>query len=109
MKIRSLLGGLMLLSVCLFVPVAQATDDESKLELKAGTTFKQLLNDHLGKRVVIQMAAGEQLQGTVVSVGDQLVHIAKVEGRDFYDAVIRLDHISAVQLMVRGPYVMQGR
>lgn len=109
MKKRALLGGLMLLGVCLFVPVAQATDDESKLELKAGATFKQLLSDHVGKRVIIQMAAGEQLHGTVVSVGDNLVHIAKVEGRDFYDAIIRLDHISAVQVMVRGPYVVQGR
>ncbi|HEY0719943.1 MAG TPA: hypothetical protein VGE50_01690 [Gammaproteobacteria bacterium] len=109
MKMGSLLGGVMLLGVCLSVPVAQATDDELKLELKSGATFKQLLSDQVGKRVVIRVASGEDLQGTVVSVGDKLVHIAKVEGRDFYDAVINLDSISAVQIMVRGPYVARQR
>ncbi len=109
MKLSSLLGGVMLLGVCFSLPVVHAAGDEAKLELKPGATFKQLLSDQLGKRVVIHIASGESLQGTVVAVGDQLVHVAKVEGRDFYDAVINVDSINAVQIMVRGPYVSQAR
>jgi hypothetical protein len=38
----------------------------------------------------------------VLKVGESVLHLAKLSGRDFYDAVVRIDRISAVILKVRG-------
>jgi len=83
------------------IPAAAA--DEAKYELKAlAATIKDVLAEQTGKRVIVRLESGENLEGTVTRVGDSVVHIAKVSGRDFYDAVVRIDRISAVLFKVRG-------
>jgi len=44
---------------------------------------------------------GEELEGIVTRVGDQLVHISKLSKRDFFDAVVRIEKIGAVIMRVR--------
>jgi hypothetical protein len=88
-------------SLALYVPTAFA--DEQKYELKsAAATVRDVLAENTGKRVIVRMDTGENLEGTVSKVGDSLVHISKISGRDFYDAVVRVDKISAVLFKVRG-------
>jgi hypothetical protein len=77
--------------------------DEQKYELKsAAATIRDVLTENTGKRVIVRMESGENLEGTVTKVGESLVHIAKLSGKDFYDAVVRIDQISAVLFKVRG-------
>jgi hypothetical protein len=47
------------------------------------------------------MDSGEELEGIITTVGDQLVHVARLSKRDFYDAVIRMDKINAVIFRAR--------
>lgn len=54
-----------------------------------------------GKRVAIRLDGGEELEGIVTRVGDQLVHISKLSKRDFFDAVVRIEKIGAVIMRVR--------
>ena len=54
-----------------------------------------------GKRVAIRLDTGEEMEGIVTSVGDQLVHISKLSKRDFFDAVVRIEKIDAVIMKVR--------
>jgi hypothetical protein len=76
---------------------------EQKYELKSSTvTINDVLTEYLGKRVIVRMDSGENLEGTVSRVGVTLVHISKISGKDFYDAVVRIDRISAVMFKVRG-------
>jgi hypothetical protein len=91
-----------LLSVsCMVAAAPSLPAEEAKYELKAASTMKDVLHESLGKRVIVRLESGENLEGTVMKVGDNVVHIAKLSGRDFYDAVVRIDRISAVVFKVR--------
>jgi hypothetical protein len=37
----------------------------------------------------------------VVAVGEHVVHLSELAGKEFFDAVIRLDQVSAVLVRVR--------
>ncbi len=74
---------------------------ESRFGLTTGAAIKDVLIDQTGKRVIVRLDAGEELEGTVTKVGDQLVHLSKLSRRDFFDAVVRIDRISAVIIRVR--------
>lgn len=101
--IKKILCAAMFVVSSLVVYVPGALADEQKYELKsAAVTIKDVLLENAGKRVIVRMDTGENLDGTVSKVGDSLVHVSKLSGKDFYDAVIRLDKISAVLFKVRG-------
>jgi len=59
------------------------------------------LKSFTGKNVYIHLRSGKALQGYVKSVGDHWVHLEKIAGREFFDALIRLDDISAVEVKFR--------
>jgi hypothetical protein len=74
---------------------------ESKFELNKASAVKDILIEHVGKRISIKLDGGEELEGIVTKVGDPLVHISKLSKRDFYDALIRIDRISAIIVRAR--------
>lgn len=67
-----------------------------------GESVKVMLDASVGRAVTLQLASGQEISGTVVKVGDHVVHLARVAGRDFYDAVVVLDRVSAVFFKVVG-------
>lgn len=89
----------MLLGAACFAATAAA--EETKLELKTGTTMREVLTENTGKRVALRLAPGEEIEGTVTMVGTSLVHISKLAGKEFYDAVVSIDKISAVRMKMR--------
>ena len=74
---------------------------EMTLELKASTTMREVLWENTGKRVALRLASGEEIEGTVTMVGNSLVHISKLAGKEFYDAVVNIDKVSAVRMKMR--------
>jgi hypothetical protein len=52
--------------------------------------------------VSLVLTTGPELTGVVASVGDQVVHLTGLAGREFFDAVVSLDRIGAVVVRVRG-------
>ncbi len=82
-------------------PVTTVSAQAAKFELKASTTIADILRERIGKRTTIRMQSGEDIEGTVVMVGNSVVHVEKLAGKDFYDAAISLDRISAVMMRVR--------
>jgi hypothetical protein len=56
----------------------------------------------VGQRVKLRLMGGQELEGVVTKVGATAVHLASLTGMDFYDAVVRLDHVSAVIVRARG-------
>lgn len=87
---------------CAAVTAPGLSAQEKSYELRSAATVKDILLENIGKRVIVRMDTGDNLEGTVNKVGDGLVHIAKISGRDFYDATVRIDKISAVIFKVRG-------
>jgi len=98
---KYLLGVLMLVVCCLVVPAYTGAVEEQKYELKSAAMVKDVLIESIGKKVIVRMDTGDSLEGTVTKVGDNLVHLTRIVGRDFYDAVVRMDKISAVLFKVR--------
>jgi hypothetical protein len=90
-----LMVGLMVISA----PIASAA--EVMYDLKPAATMKAILTDSIGKRVVLRLESSEEIEGTVVVVGEHLVHISKLSKRDFFDAFVSIDRISAVIIRVR--------
>jgi hypothetical protein len=56
-----------------------------------------------GRTVKVRLAgSGDEVTGKVQKVGRELVHLSDLAGREFYDAAIRIDQISAVVVQVKG-------
>jgi hypothetical protein len=98
MKLRKIAAVAMLVTGLIAIAVPAAMADDS---FKSGTTIRSLLTDSVGKRVGVRLDSREELEGTVTAVGDQLVQISKLAGRDYYDAYVSIDRISAVILKTR--------
>ena len=96
-----ILFGLLLAAGSILFFTSKASAEDAKFELKANETIREVLAERTGKRTTLRMQSGEDIEGTVVLVGNGLVHISKLAGKDFYDAVVNIDRISAVIMKVR--------
>ncbi|PKN33823.1 MAG: hypothetical protein CVU61_11955 [Deltaproteobacteria bacterium HGW-Deltaproteobacteria-19] len=87
----------------LFPEVAQARAVVAVEGAKFDTAFsiKDNLNTYVGKEVVIHLRSGKSFQGYVKSVGEHLIHLEKLSGRDFYNALIRIEDITAIEARFR--------
>lgn len=74
---------------------------EAKYEMKVSAKMADVLAENTGKRVAIRLVSGEEVEGTVTLVGKDLVHVSRLSGKEFYDAVISLDKIAAIRMKVR--------
>jgi len=92
---RALLASIALTALLCAPAYAQAP------ELSASDTIASVLSAQKGKRVQVRLRSGEDLTGTVKSVTPKLVHLATLAGREFFDAVIALEAIEAVQIRTR--------
>lgn len=100
---KNMISSLLLATCCMVFLSTGALAGEQKYELKSSAvTIKDVLTENVGKRIIVRLESGENLEGTVIKVGELVVHIAKLSGKDFYDAVVRIDNISAVIFKVRG-------
>jgi hypothetical protein len=63
--------------------------------------LKDNLNTFQGKDVYILLRSGQTIQGYVKTVGDHFLHLEKLAGMDFYDALVRIEDISAVEARFR--------
>ncbi|MBI5633315.1 MAG: hypothetical protein HZA15_07560 [Nitrospirae bacterium] len=78
-----------------------ATAAEEGAAFNALVGIRENLLANVGKRVSLRVTSGDAIEGTVVKVGDQAVQLAKLSGRDFYDAIIRIDRIEAIIFKAR--------
>jgi hypothetical protein len=66
-----------------------------------GASVRDALAKQAGKAVTLTLRGGQEVAGTVETVGEQAVHVSRLKGREFYDAVVRLDAIDAVVIRAR--------
>ena len=83
------------------VRMAMAADEPRPLP-PFGESVKIMLDASVGSMVTLQMASGQEIAGKVTKVGDHVVQLSRIAGRDFYDAVIMLDRVDAVFFKVMG-------
>ena len=83
----------------LTVQITAAAEEGTAFNAFIGMKENLLLN--VGKRISVRLTAGEAIEGTIVKVGDQSVHLSKLSGRDYYDAIVRIDRIEAIIFKAR--------
>jgi hypothetical protein len=71
------------------------------LTIKADDSIESVMKAHNGKRVTVKLNSGDELTGTVATVNDDLVHLRELTGKEFFDAVVDTDEISAVIIRTR--------
>lgn len=65
------------------------------------TSLSNNLRLYKGKKVTLTLDSGKTMAGTVKDVGDQLVHLEKIEGKEYFDALIRIDSINSIDARFR--------
>ena len=73
------------------------------MRLDPNLSFKDTLQQamHGADRVTVHLRGGGTLEGDVGVVADHHVVLAGLADRDFYDAVVRIEDISAIEVRAR--------
>jgi hypothetical protein len=74
---------------------------DAPVQVSDADTVRSVLARQVGKGATVKLASGEELAGKVQAVGEHVVHLAELSGKEFYDAVIDLDEVAAVILRAR--------
>ncbi len=59
------------------------------------------LKTFIGKKVFVTLNSGKSLMGVVKAVGSHLVHLEKVQGKEHFDALVRIESINAIDARFR--------
>jgi hypothetical protein len=54
-----------------------------------------------GKTAAVSLSSGQIVTGVVKDVQNNLLHLEKLSQKEFFDAIIRLDQIVAIEVRVR--------
>lgn len=92
---------LLIVTLVLFVAVSVVMAQEAKFSVAKTDTIRSVLAKLEGQRVTIKLGSGEELSGTVRTVGDSVAHLESLTGKDYHDAVVDLAHVEAVVVKVR--------
>jgi hypothetical protein len=68
----------------------------------AGSVGDALARLGAGTSVELVLANGKSYRGRLASVGGETVLLTELAGKEFFDALIRLDAIAAVEVRARG-------
>jgi len=59
------------------------------------------LKSLIGKKVYIHLSSGTTLAGVVKEIGQHFIHLEKLDKKDFFDALIRMENIIAIDTQFR--------
>lgn len=106
MKRTKILGsvGIMLAIVVSVAVLTVPSEAEAKAEVTAiegmkyhvGASLQDNLKSLVGKKVYVTLNSGKAFAGFVKEVGNHFVHLEKLDGKEFFDALIRIEDISAI-------------
>jgi len=97
-------GASLLFLFCFFIMLTTA---QAEVVPIAGVAYdveqsmKVNLQTLLNKRVEIMLINGRRISGVIENVGSKMLHLKKLSGKDFFDALIDLQDIVAVETQFR--------
>ncbi len=94
---------LMLLPVYFSPADTCAGEEKNKaIEYNLEHTFEDNLRMYIGRRVNVTLATGQSMSGKVKDVKNGLLHLEKISSRNYFDALIKIKNISAMDARFRG-------
>lgn len=68
----------------------------SAAELKQDATIASVLEAAKGSKVTLRLVAGEEMTGKLAFVGDEVLRLVELTGREYFEAVIAIESVVAV-------------
>jgi hypothetical protein len=78
-------------------------EEAKKLEVKVDEALVSVLRSQTGGDVILVLSSGQDIPGKLVMVGEKVVHLTRLRGMEYYDAVIALDEIVGIKVRVKTP------
>jgi len=75
--------------------------EKDAVQFSVNMSMTENLTALKGKTVTVHLASGQALTGTINDVKGNLLHLVKLSQKDFYDALVAIDRISAVEMKAR--------
>ncbi len=100
MRMRGMIFGAVIIIVGVILSQSFVIAEE-RSEFNAFVSIKENLLVSVGKRISVRTESGDTIDGTIAKVGDHNVHISKLTGKDFYDAIVRIDKIESLTFRAR--------
>lgn len=96
------LAALLLVSFVVTLRSTQAAEGPKEYtQLNAAIPLADNLIVMKGKTVTVSLSSGQVVTGVVKEVKNNLLHLEKLSQKDFYDALIRVDLIVAIEVRAR--------
>jgi hypothetical protein len=93
---------LLLVNLVFAIPTTQAAaGPKDYVQLNTAIPLADNLIALKGKTVAVSLSSGQTMAGVVKEVQNNLLHLEKLSQKDFYDALIHVDMISAIEVRVR--------
>ena len=97
----ALIALLMVNLVVTLQTIQAAGETKEYIQFNAEIPLADNLLAFKGKTVTVFLSSGQTMTGIVKDVKNNLLHLEKLSQKEFYDAIIRVDLISAVEARVR--------
>ncbi len=68
---------------------------------QVNASMKDNLITLVGKKVYVHLDSGTTLSGVVKEVGNHLLHLEKLDGKEFFDALVKIETIIAIDTQFR--------
>jgi len=93
---------LLLVNLFATLQLAQAAAGPKEfVQLNAAIPLSDNLVAMKGKTVAVTLSSGQIVTGIVKEAQNNLLHLEKLSQKEFYDAIIRIDLIVAIEVRVR--------
>ncbi len=80
--------------------IAPAAETET-VQFNVNTSMMENLALLKGKNVTVYLTSGQTITGVVTNAKGNLLHLGKLSQKEFYDALISIDRISAIEMRAR--------
>ncbi len=102
-KMAALTAGLLLSGGLLMPGPGQAAGlvELPGLAYDVNTSLADNLKALIGKKVHVTLANGAALTGNVKAVGSELLHLEKLEEKEYFDALVRITDIGGIDTRFR--------
>lgn len=97
------LWGLVLFLAAALPPIAAAQSNKKYVQFNATHSFANILKQAMTRkaRIILHLRSGKTLGGRVAGVGANHVVLKGLARREFYDAIVRLNEIAAIEARAR--------
>ncbi|MHC5036246.1 MAG: LSm family protein [Planctomycetota bacterium] len=71
------------------------------MDVNTTDTLSSFFEKNVGERVSVELHSGGSIEGKIESAGQFLIHISRISGKEYYDALVNPDGVEAVIFKAR--------